>query len=298
MHDYKIEDYRSPLFYRIKYISGIHTGDTTRPDYHNSLNLIFIFFIKGHGKIKIDGVYYEINEGNIIALNPSEFFLFNVDNNCFHERIVLFTNMRMVNSFPCDCSTIFSRLYKRKKGVGNKIPSNVVKENNIDRLFYELLEIARDKNETSAPLSICKIVEILCAINKVIDKTPTKSTDYVSRNPMINNVLDYINENYTNHITIQDIAEHVHIHRSYLSHKFKEQMGVSLWNYVVLKRIYRFNSLVTDNSNIEDLAYSVGFDNYSNFFRLYKKYMGISPMEFKNQFKKIVTGDTYHKTKI
>lgn len=285
MNNYRIEDYKSPLFYRVKYISGINTGETTRPDYHNSLNLIFIFFIKGHGKIKIDGAYHEINEGDIILLNPSEFFLFNTDNNCFHERIVLFTNMKMIKSFPCDCSVIFSNLYKRKKGIGNQIHSDVVKKYNVDRLFYELLEFVRDESEISQPLSICKIVEILCVINRIIEKTPAKGMDYVSTNPMIDDVLDYINENYTKHITIHDIAEHVNIHRSYLSHKFKEQVGISLWNYVVLRRIYKFNALITDNNSIEKSAYDVGFENYSNFFRLYKKHMGITPMEFKKQFK-------------
>ena len=130
-----------------------------------------------------------------------------------------------------------SNLYKRKKGIGNQIHSDVVKKYNVDRLFYELLEFVRDESEISQPLSICKIVEILCVINRIIEKTPAKAMDYVSTNPMIDDVLDYINENYTKHITIHDIAEHVNIHRSYLSHKFKEQVGISLWNYVLLKRL-------------------------------------------------------------
>lgn len=282
MSDYKIEDYKSKLSYRVRYISGMHASETSRSDYHSSLNLIFIFFIKGRAKIKIEGASYDINEGDIILLNPSEFFVVNIDDNCFHERIVLLTNMKMIKSFPCDCSEVFYPFYKRKTGVGNIILSDNVKKYNIDKLFYELLEIMHDKSDLSKPLSICKIVEILCVLHKTLENVPSADIGYVSKNTMIDKVLNYIDKNLTKDITIQDVARHVNVHKSYLSHKFKEQMGVSIWTYLVQKRIYKFNGMINDSS-IEEAAYSVGFKNYSNFFRLYKKYMGISPTEFKKQ---------------
>lgn len=283
MHDNIIEDYKSPFFYRVKYISGAHAAKTTRQDYHNSLNLIFIFFIKGRGTIKIEGTSYDIHEGDVILLNPSERFLFNVDDNCFHERIVLFTNMKMFKAFPCDCSSVFSLFYKRTNGTGNQLSSKMVTKHGVDRLFFELVDIMREKSETSTPLSICKIVEILCTISKIITNVPATNMDYVSKNIVIDNALHYINENYTKDITIQDIAEHANVHKSYLSHKFKEQVGISLWTYLVLRRLYKFNSLIHENRSMENIAYDVGFKNYSNFFKLYKKYMGITPMEFKKQ---------------
>lgn len=73
------------------------------------------------------------------------------------------------------------------------------------------------------------------------------------------------------------------VNRSYLLHRFKQKMGISLWNYVILRRINLFNNSLSDHVSLETAAYSVGFTNYSNFYRLYKKYMGLTPLEFKQQ---------------
>ena len=262
----------------------MHTAQTARQDYHNSLNLIFIFFIRGRGNIKIDGLQYEITAGDVILLNPSEYFLFHIDNDSFHERIVLFTNMKMIKSFPCDCSAIFSLFYKRKKGVGNILPSEAVKEYAVDQLFYQIPDIMRDECQTREPLAICKIVEILCVLNKALKNVPTANAVQSVGNTLIDTALHYINDNLTKKdITVQEIAAFCHVHRSYLSHTFKAQIGLSLWNYVVLRRIYKFNSLINDYKSVEEIAFAVGFSNYSNFFRLYKKYMGMTPLEFKQQ---------------
>ena len=81
MKDYILEDYKSPRSCRVKYVFGMNAADSVRGDYHHSINLIFIFFIRGKGNINIEGASYEFNEGDVIMLNPSEFFLCNIDNN-------------------------------------------------------------------------------------------------------------------------------------------------------------------------------------------------------------------------
>ena len=284
MDDLKLEDYKSNLFYRVRYVSGTNTAKNSRSDYHNSINLIFIYFIKGIGKIRINNFIYEIDEGDVILLNPSELFLFNVENNRFHERIVLFSNIRMIKSFPYDCSEIFNAFYNRKPGIGNIIPSDTVKKNNLDRLFLELLDAVRDNSPIGTPLSICKIIEIMCSISKTHVTVQSEPTNLVAKNTLISLVLEYINKNHTKDICVQDIADEFHVHRSYLLHKFKSQTGISLWNYVIWRRIHSFNGLITENLSLQEAAFRVGFKNYSNFFRLYKKNTGITPLEFKQQF--------------
>ena len=66
----------------------------------------------------------------------------------------------------------------------------------------------------------------------------------------------------------------------HISRKFKEITGVSLWEYVIKRRLLHFNDLIRKNHTIENACFESGFNNYSNFFRLYKKHFGISPTEF------------------
>ena len=100
---------------------------------------------------------------------------------------------------------------------------------------------------------------------------------------LIDEILVYINQHYKGDISITVIAEKFGIHKSYLSHLFTQNVGMSLWNYVILRRINAFNDLLRKGLSIEEAAYQVGFQNYSNFFRLYKKHTGMTPMQFKKQ---------------
>ena len=124
----------------------------------------------------------------------------------------------------------------------------------------------------------------MCKTNKTLSDLPITSTNHIPIDNMIGQVLSYVNDHYTQNLSIQEIADRFNVHRSYLSHKFKKQMGISLWNYVILRRIQKFNNSIAENSCLEKAAYEAGFSNYSNFFRLYKKNMGMTPLEFKQQF--------------
>ncbi len=73
------------------------------------------------------------------------------------------------------------------------------------------------------------------------------------------------------------------IDKSYMSHLFKEHVGIPIWSYVIFRRISFFNGLVRDGIAIDEASRTAGFNHYSNFFILYKKHMGITPMEYKRQ---------------
>jgi len=283
MENCHLEDYKSELFYRVKYISGKNAKDTARKDYHSSVNLIFVYFIEGRGRIIVEGTVYELRAGDVILLNPSELFLLDVDDSCFHRRIVLHANINMIRSFPCDCSDVFLSLYKRKAGTANIISAEAAEKYRLGKLFCEILDILREKSHFCEPLAVCKIVETVCRVEQTLANVASESANCVTEDTLINRVLAYVNFHCKEDICVQDIADHFRVHRSYLLHRFKKKMGVSLWNYVILRRINLFNNSLADGVSLEEAAYRVGFSNYSNFFRLYKKYMGLTPLEFKQQ---------------
>ena len=57
------------------------------------------------------------------------------------------------------------------------------------------------------------------------------------------------------------------------------------WDYVILRKLLRFNDLLSQGRSVKESALLAGFNNYSNFYRLYKKHMGIAPTEYKQQLK-------------
>ena len=272
--------------YRLHHTTGVCAKDSTLPYTHYNIQFMLIYFLHGTGSIKIEGRHYDIAEGDIIILNPTELFCCTVDAQAYHERIVLYVNEAILRNFPYECNDLFMPFYQRKKGIGNRIPAEIAANHNLGNDLVKLLHLAKAPDTTSAILSICKVIELLANLNRIVIPlyiNTLNNRECSNENPMINNVLNYINLHFTEDVTIADIAAQFNIDQSYLSHLFKEHVGMPLWNYVILRRIYLFNDLIRVSHSIEETCYQAGFQNYSNFFRLYKKYMKMTPLQFKQK---------------
>ena len=96
----------------------------------------------------------------------------------------------------------------------------------------------------------------------------------------IEGVLNYINSNLENDLSIDTIASEFFISKYYLMRKFKNQIGSSIHNYVVQKRLILARSLIYDGLSMSSVCSRCGFNDYSSFVRAFKKVYGVSPSNY------------------
>ena len=99
-------------------------------------------------------------------------------------------------------------------------------------------------------------------------------------NPLVENVLSYLNSNYTEELTLDLLAEQFYINKSTLSKEFKEYTGQTIHNYLVMKRINMSKQEMANGASPSQVYLSTGFRDYSTFYRTFQKTEGISPKEF------------------
>lgn len=273
--------FESDLGYEITCTTGLSAENSTISYPHQTPRFMLYFFIHGSGNIKIEGKNYRINDGDIIILNPSEMFCCSVDANKYHERIVLHITDSLLKHFPKDCSALYSPFLNRKKGVSNHISSETVKKYGLDNVMKRLHMTVHSNNPCKEILTLCKIMELFSILYEIFEEPDSQSTVNSTENPIINNVLEFLNFHFKEDLSIDSIAEKFNIDKSYLSHLFKNYVGISVWNYVIFRRISYFNSIVIKGISIEEASRLAGFNNYSNFFRLYKKHTGITPTKYR-----------------
>jgi two-component system response regulator YesN len=95
----------------------------------------------------------------------------------------------------------------------------------------------------------------------------------------------FIREHYRNPaLKIQDIATEVHFSTAYLSYLFKKETGTNVWDYVTGLRIEEAKRLLatTDKKRYE-VAYEVGYESPEHFGRMFKRYTGLSPAEYRKE---------------
>ena len=100
-------------------------------------------------------------------------------------------------------------------------------------------------------------------------------------------VKKYIEEHYMNEIKLSDLALVAHVTPSYLSTKFKKETGISFTEYLVKYRIHKAEELIrSENISFKEIADMVGYNDYVQFSKMFKKYNGVSPSMYrKNSLK-------------
>lgn len=100
-------------------------------------------------------------------------------------------------------------------------------------------------------------------------------------------VKDYITNHFNEEIRLQDLADIVGMSPSAFSRFFKLSTGKTLSEYMVGIRLgMAARKLVDSADSISEICYDCGFNTISNFNRLFRKYKGCSPTEFRDQYRK------------
>jgi LacI family transcriptional regulator len=104
--------------------------------------------------------------------------------------------------------------------------------------------------------------------------------------PHIMNVVKYIDENYMCDIRMESIFKLVPLSRRSVEMRFKKATGMSIYQYLLNTRIEHFAYLLTTTDKpYIDLAYEVGFRDFANVTRTFRKYKGCTPLEHRKKLK-------------
>ena len=110
--------------------------------------------------------------------------------------------------------------------------------------------------------------------------------DYYTRpySSIVKKAVDIITLHFESPLTLQGIAETIHVNASHLSRKFKEETGMSLIDYLHVKRIEAAKLYLESNtSSITEIAFIVGFNDVNYFSRVFKKVTGFTPSHYRNK---------------
>ena len=100
--------------------------------------------------------------------------------------------------------------------------------------------------------------------------------------------INYIDANYDKHITLAEVAEVSHMSISRLAHIFKEQMGVTVIDYLTSVRIERAKQLLlATEQNCTEICFQTGYNNQSYFTRTFKELVGTTPLRFRAKNRRI-----------
>ena len=103
---------------------------------------------------------------------------------------------------------------------------------------------------------------------------------------LVGKVIDYIDRNYMNDIKLDDLANHFFVSKYYLCHEFKKYTNRTINQYINTTRIlYAQQKIMDNNLNFTEIAAECGFASCTHFGRTFKAVTGVTPSEFKSNYK-------------
>lgn len=128
------------------------------------------------------------------------------------------------------------------------------------------------------------------AFNIVIDplyvETRTSTDKYAVSDKQIRKVLNFIDHNYLNQISVKDLIVQVPLSRRVLETKFRAATGTSLYQCIQDHKINHFiRMLLTTDCTLFEAALQSGFDSYKNLSRIFRKYKSVSPIAYRKMYR-------------
>ena len=105
------------------------------------------------------------------------------------------------------------------------------------------------------------------------------------KHSILDEIISYIQNNYSSKITLENTAYKFHISKSLLGMLFRNNLRISFYNYVQQIRLSNSKKMIDDKVPMYLISQQVGFNDYSSFYRAFKKEYGLSPTEYKNRLK-------------
>lgn len=154
---------------------------------------------------------------------------------------------------------------------------------------YSLLDaLTEEQNSFEQFLFFEKLIYLLSKSQyRVLSSTASISRQSPLPDSRSNLVKQYLEDHFTEDISLTELAQKVNMSPSALSRYFKQSFGENLSTYLIGLRLEKASRILVDTTDhVADVARACGFQNLSNFNRMFKLRKGLTPKDFRARYKK------------
>lgn len=254
-----------------------HIVDHSHPYYE------VYFFLNGDVTYDVDGNQYNLQYGDYLLIPPGTKhhpIFHSTDKN--YQRFVLWISRSYYESM-CTWSEDFSysfRYAEEKKSY--RFRTDFITFQSIQGRLLDLLEELHGTRAFHKLNAELLVLSFLLQINRITyDMLHQVPVAY--ENVLYLNLCDYINNHLSEDLSLDKLASFFFSSKYHISHVFKDNMGISIHQYIIKKRLHASKNGILSGIPFTELYHQYGFSDYTSFYRAFKKEFGLSPKEFREQ---------------
>lgn len=227
-----------------------------------------LLFLKGSTKYMIDGQEYHLQPYDMLIV-PKGTYHYMVSNNTIPHVL------NIINFFddllPED---VLEKLVKPPHIFNIKNDPFVTQF--LDALRFMYNAYSEKDFERSCEGLIRELLTYCCYMPKIL--VPSSN-----QNPIIDKILEYISSHIEEPLDAERISKALNLSPSHIQNTFSQYMKIGLKQYITQKKIIEAQSALLSGMSASDVAAKYHFNDYSTFYRVYKKSFGTSPSAYKKR---------------
>lgn len=239
----------------------------------------FLYFKQGDASYMVEDQTYPITEGDIFITRPHELHTPVFHSQKRYVRHFIQISPAFLSGLDIDLLYFINH---RELGQYNRIPAEIVKQYDLAQYFSKVEYYIVHRLPESDLMIKTYMIQMLVTMNTIFKALKADAQIYKPSNDRITAIEKYISENLSSEISLDTLAEKFFINKYYMCHTFKEETGLTIKEYINTRRISKAKQLLNQGYNITDLCFSCGFNDYSTFYKTFKKFTGKSPRAFLN----------------
>lgn len=252
--------------------------------WHKEMEIIYV--VNGQGTVTVQTTKYNLCEGDIILIQPETLHSIEQLNNHHMEYFNIIFDFNLLESDMSYCYlNFFKPIYERTKIVPVYIKDSEPLSSLITPHIKYLIDNRKQKFSGDELMVKSNLYAIIHHINKFCTETSDLSLKLESNYNKIKEVLMYVQEHYSEKLTVEDAATLINYSPNYFSKLFHELTGTSFIQYVINYRLDIANEKLTNtNLTITEIAEETGFSNLPYFTRTFTAKFGTTP----NAYRKLI----------